>query len=327
MLVSVVIPVFNPGPYLRSCLDSVLNQKLADIEVICVEDGSTDGSDGVLHEYATRDARVKVVEGPRQGPGMARNRGIGLSQGKFIAFVDSDDVVTPDIWTRTTTLADSLSLDMVLFNVVEEWGDTGEVRKNRWAELDFPASCFQQAFTWRDMGCNPFAVCCYPPGRLVRREFWGDLRFPPLYIGEDAVAHAALVMAARRIGALRDRLYVYRRRTDSVTMAHPERVFDHLKVADLVYGLWQNASCRDELADYFYEYVGRLLLQVLRLLPSEESRLKIRDWAVQSFLRNARGRFARQTAALFSTRPGWLFRFRRRLYERVLAVRMGRIPG
>jgi GT2 family glycosyltransferase len=89
--VSVIIPVYNVERYLGECLDSVLGQTLKDIEVICVDDGSMDGSAKILAEYAARDARVKVMRQENSGSGVARNLGMGAAKGRFLAFMDPDD--------------------------------------------------------------------------------------------------------------------------------------------------------------------------------------------------------------------------------------------
>lgn len=95
--VSVIIPVYNVEQYLRACLDSVLNQTFKDIEVICVDDGSTDSSLSVLDDYARKDCRVKVARGTHANAGAARNVGYGLSKGKYLLFLDADDVFAPNM--------------------------------------------------------------------------------------------------------------------------------------------------------------------------------------------------------------------------------------
>ena len=92
MKVSVIIPVYNQELFLPECLDSVLAQTLREIEVVCVDDGSTDGSGRLLDEYAARDARVKVIHRPNGGVGTARNDGIDAAGGDFVAFMDPDDM-------------------------------------------------------------------------------------------------------------------------------------------------------------------------------------------------------------------------------------------
>jgi len=94
MTFSIVIPVYNVAPYLRECLDSVLAQTYADWEAICVDDGSTDGSGAILDEYAAKDGRIRVVHKENEGVSVARNVGISQAVGKWIGFVDADDVIS-----------------------------------------------------------------------------------------------------------------------------------------------------------------------------------------------------------------------------------------
>lgn len=95
-IVSVVVPVYNTAPYVRECLDSLINQTLQDIEVICVDDGSTDGSDAILEEYAAADPRVRVIRQQNQFAGVARNNGMAAARGTYIMFCDSDDWMALD---------------------------------------------------------------------------------------------------------------------------------------------------------------------------------------------------------------------------------------
>ena len=94
--ISVIVPVYNQAPYLAECLDSVLAQTLRDIEVVCVDDGSTDGSGRMLDDYAARDSRVKVIHQANAGAGPARNVGMDVAKGDFLAFMDPDDLYPDD---------------------------------------------------------------------------------------------------------------------------------------------------------------------------------------------------------------------------------------
>ncbi len=91
--VSVIIPVYNTEKYLRQCLDSVINQTLTDIEIICVNDGSTDNSTNILNEYANNDSRIIVLSQKNSGAAIARNNGINNAIGDYLYFIDSDDYV------------------------------------------------------------------------------------------------------------------------------------------------------------------------------------------------------------------------------------------
>ncbi len=95
--VSVIIPVYNAEPYLRQCLDSVVNQTLRDIEIICIDDGSTDGSLPILREYERRDSRLRVLTQPNINAGAARNRGLDAASGRYLSFLDADDFFEPEM--------------------------------------------------------------------------------------------------------------------------------------------------------------------------------------------------------------------------------------
>ncbi|HJD96893.1 glycosyltransferase, partial [Mailhella massiliensis] len=95
---SVIIPVYNVEKYLARCLDSVLAQSFSDMEIICVDDGSTDSSPDILRAYAARDARIRLIHQKNRGIAAARNAGLDAAAGRYVAFVDSDDAVTPDIY-------------------------------------------------------------------------------------------------------------------------------------------------------------------------------------------------------------------------------------
>ena len=122
--VSVVIPVYNAGAYLSDCLDSVLSQKLSSMEVICVDDGSTDESPRILAEYAARDVRVTVLTQNNQYAGVARNRGMAAAKGEYIAFLDADDAFLPGSLQFLCDRAEKYGLDFIKggFQYLDAWG-------------------------------------------------------------------------------------------------------------------------------------------------------------------------------------------------------------
>lgn len=95
MLFSIIIPTFNPGNRIHDCLKSILRQTFTDFEVIIINDGCTDGSENIIKSYADKDSRIKLFNFPNAGVGIARRRGILLSSGEYLFFVDSDDVIAP----------------------------------------------------------------------------------------------------------------------------------------------------------------------------------------------------------------------------------------
>ena len=96
MKISVIIPIYNSEKYLHDCLDSVLSQTLDDIEVICINDGSVDGSLDILKGYAEKDKRIVVLDKANEGVAVARNIGINKANGEFVCFMDSDDLYPTD---------------------------------------------------------------------------------------------------------------------------------------------------------------------------------------------------------------------------------------
>ena len=102
-LISVIVPVYNVEPYLRKCVDSILAQSYSNLEVILVDDGSPDGCGAICDEYAAKDARVRVIHKPNGGVSDARNAGLDIMTGDYVAFVDSDDWVEADMYRTLLT--------------------------------------------------------------------------------------------------------------------------------------------------------------------------------------------------------------------------------
>ena len=113
--VSIIIPVYNAEAYLRECLDSVVNQTLKEIEVICIDDGSTDSSLSILKEYAQKDSRVSVLQQRNLHAGVARNAGIAVARGEYVHFLDSDDWVDVNTYKELVTLMDGLCVEVLKF--------------------------------------------------------------------------------------------------------------------------------------------------------------------------------------------------------------------
>jgi glycosyltransferase involved in cell wall biosynthesis len=111
--VSVIVPVYNEEKYLAECMDSILAQSLADIEIICVDDGSTDDSRKILDEYAVKDTRIKVLHRSNTGYGATMNAGLDMAKGEYIGIVESDDCVEPEMYEVLYRQAKKENLDIV----------------------------------------------------------------------------------------------------------------------------------------------------------------------------------------------------------------------
>ena len=119
--VSVIIPIYNREKYLKPCLDSVINQTLKDIEIICIDDGSTDRSLEILNGYGKRDRRIKIINQKNQGPGLARTTGLKIAKGEYIGFVDSDDWIDLNFYETLFTEAKKQDADLARTLYVYEY--------------------------------------------------------------------------------------------------------------------------------------------------------------------------------------------------------------
>ena len=127
--VSVILPIYNAEPYLREALDSILAQTFKNIEIICVNDGSTDSSPEILAEYSCADSRIIIDDGPNGGYGKAMNRGLDRARGRYIAILEPDDIILPTMYEKLVPIADRDNLDFVRadFNRFVE-GEDGELK-------------------------------------------------------------------------------------------------------------------------------------------------------------------------------------------------------
>ena len=123
--VSILVPIYNVEKYLRQCLDSVVNQTLQDIEIICINDGSTDSSPAIINEYAAKDSRIKVINKPNSGYGHSMNQGLKLAQGEYIGIVESDDFADSNMFEVLYDKAITSNADIVKANY---WTQVSDIK-------------------------------------------------------------------------------------------------------------------------------------------------------------------------------------------------------
>lgn len=218
-LVSVVIPVYNVAPYLRQCLDSVAGQTLGELEVICVDDGSTDESPEILAEYARRDPRFRVLTRKNAGPGTARNAGLDAAQGEYLIFLDSDDWFEPELLEALVQRARETEADVTVCKAVEFDTATGRELPSAWMLKD--AYLPGAAFAPTEISAHLFQFTYgWPWDKLYRMEFVRrtGLRYPPLRNSEDLVFVFQSLALAGRISVLDEALVHHRKnRMNSVS--------------------------------------------------------------------------------------------------------------
>ncbi|HIY62971.1 MAG TPA: glycosyltransferase [Candidatus Mediterraneibacter stercoripullorum] len=212
-LVSVIIPVYNVEQYLRQCLDSVVNQTLKDIEIICVNDSSTDNSLAILNEYAARDSRIKVITQPNGGAGAARNNGLSASTGKYLSFLDSDDFFEPDMLELAYEKAEEDKADFVVFQSDQYYTDDDKFVQVAWTlrEKEIPP---YTPFSHRQMTDNIFKVFVgWAWDKLYNRDFVerNHLLFQEQRTSNDMLFVFSAVAIAKRITVVKKILAHQRR--------------------------------------------------------------------------------------------------------------------
>ena len=216
--ISVIIPVYNSYKYLNRCLNSVLNQDLKEIEIICVDDGSTDASLELLNQYAANDDRIKLYHQENQGPADARNRGLSLACGEYVEFLDSDDFIKEGCLKSLYEKAKLNAADMLVFQsqyqAVKENGIFPNMTPfGDGANVISGSEVLFQLAKLDDMFASP---CLY----LVKRELIekNNIKFPfHMRSGEDASFTIELFFRAARVVIVNKVVHFYCKRENSVS--------------------------------------------------------------------------------------------------------------
>ena len=216
-LISVIVPVYNVEKYLRESVESVLAQTYKELEIILVDDGSTDESGKICDEYASVDNRVTVIHKDNGGLSDARNTGLKYSHGKYIYFLDSDDYLKTDAIEKLVCFAERLHLQIVFFdgkNIYEI--ESNKHRRDKFERLHDHGAGSGAAMLLRLDRYNEYACCV--PMLLLRSDYIAEnkLHFYKGIIHEDELFTAAAFVKAKRAGHLHEPLYIRRVREGSI---------------------------------------------------------------------------------------------------------------
>jgi len=238
--VSVIVPVFNTKPYLRQCLDSLVAQTLPETEVICVDNGSTDGSYELLKTYAQDHTSIVVIRHTEGRRGGAVNAGIAIAKGQYVGFVDSDDFVAPEMYATLCSVAQSFMADVVICNARTYIQDHG------YGATSLPAAVLSNR--------EPFTIDRRPAllrnstswNRLFKHDFITrhHIRFPQGLYGQDQLFVIKALTLADRIVTVPDILYFYRKNRPGSVSEYRGRDCMH------VFEVWR------QISDFVEESIG-----------------------------------------------------------------------
>lgn len=225
--ISVIVPVYNVERYVDECIKSILHQNFEDIEVICVNDGSTDGSRKILEEYSKKDKRLSIISQDNQGLGQARNCGLQHAKGKYVCFVDSDDMLTEGALESLYNAAEETQVQMVSY-------ETELLYENKELERTDNKDCFyyksKQYYGIKD-GKTYFTEMvenddyCNAAWLLFLDREWltkQKIQFYPGIYYEDVLFCLKCFWSAERVVHLSRKNYIYRIRSHSIMTSRPQ---------------------------------------------------------------------------------------------------------
>ncbi len=225
MRFSIIIPVYNAEAYLDECVNSILTQTFGDYELILVDDGSRDNSPAMLDGYAARDSRVRVIHKPNGGQSTARNAGLAIATGEYIAHLDSDDFYLHDRVLEQVAEACTAGVDIVAFKYKKYFDATGAYGTCAYTYADIPTDSYPstlRALVARD------AFFCSAWSKVVRRDILMDqsIRFDETSRCEDMDWYFRVVTSSRSMALVDDVMVGYRQRGNSVTSTGSVRTID-----------------------------------------------------------------------------------------------------
>ena len=222
-LVSVIIPVYNVAPYLREALDSVVRQTYLNLDIIIVDDGSTDGSEAICEEYRS-DLRVRVIHQENRGLSNARNRGLDLAEGKYIAFLDSDDAYDPEFAEIMLEAMENADVAVCHYEVHLDTLDKG--RRN---EPSIKEGCYDRKEALRALATGSIGLSVW--NKLYSRKMWNQIRFPDGHNYEDTDTLYKIIDNCGKMCVLNRPLYYHRKRPGSITGTPTKKNLEDRKLA------------------------------------------------------------------------------------------------
>ena len=212
-LFSIIIPIYNVEKYIEECFDSILRQAATDIEIICVDDGSTDNSGNICDKYAQADNRFIIFHQKNLGVAAARNRGLAISRGKYVAWIDPDDYISDNWYSAIKQSIAFYSFDILVFDykIIKN----GKIREKRYREK---SQFIDKDIFLRDVA-EDVIIQSQLWQKIFKRELFNEILFPENFqcMEDYAVLHK-MIEKVESVYYLQECLYFYRVRQDGLVM-------------------------------------------------------------------------------------------------------------
>lgn len=243
--ISVIVPAYNVEKYLAECLESILNQTFEDLEIICVNDGSTDSTLEIFNGYAEKDSRIKVISQENRGLSGARNTGLKNAAGKYVYFIDSDDYLEFDALQKLYDMSEKNDLDMVLFKLINIDDETKERYPTKYYDMKYMVEYAGEVFSHSDIPKYVYRIPVSIPGKFFKRDLIRDMEFVEGMIFEDNAFFVEALFKAKRVSFLDEYLYIRRVRQDSITTSS-KNFTDYITVSNLLIDITKDYGLYDE---------------------------------------------------------------------------------
>lgn len=284
-LISIVIPVYNVEKYLEHCLSSIRNQSYENIEVIIINDGSTDDSDNIIDKFVTQDKRFNKIIQKNRGVGAARNKGIEFCKGQYIAFIDSDDYIHKDFIKELYGNINANDSDIAIcdyYGVFDE-GNSIKYQKD-WIINDSVVNSKEaiiSLFFLNNMSIVPWNKL------YKKRLFEGNNNPFPLGVkNEDVEGIFRIFYRANKVSYVNQAFYYYLQRENSETKTYDKSIFDMFKVLDNIIEFLENKhefhKYREEF-NYLFFYFG-IIITFKRAMNLSSNEIKESTQKIQSKL-------------------------------------------
>ena len=281
--VSIIVPIYNVADYLPKCLDSILAQTLKDIEIICVNDGSTDSSLEILEKYAKLDNRIKIVNQENAGVACARNAGLKAATGEYIGFVDSDDWIEKETYAVAAAFMDKYDVEMVSWpaNVISEDFDNDSKR----------ITGIQKYHDAKAVGLHNWDCSLY---RKLTVTLWNklyknsiikenDIWFPVGFVHEDNEFITKYLLHCKKIYFSGQYYYNYMQRQNSVMSSnvYEENTNSRLLLVDIFRNVYEYYKKYDALESYkeLFNYILIDTLHYIKNIDKEKAIPKLKELA------------------------------------------------
>jgi glycosyltransferase involved in cell wall biosynthesis len=239
--ISVIVPVYNVEEYLHRCVDSILLQTHKDLEVILINDGSTDNSGRICDWYKNQDHRIKVVHKENGGLSSARNAGLDIANGEYIGFVDSDDWIAHDMYEYMLNLIDDTGSDVAVINYILV-NDVLEYSQERITYKTYEGKEILREYLLEGTKTGSYSFC----RNLYKKDLFYEIRFPVGKINEDIATNYMVLTSAKRMVKSNYAGYFYFQDSFSTTRGGlKKRDFDLLDACEELSKLTVNENYKD----------------------------------------------------------------------------------